>query len=106
MAANIYVNTTQDDLTFRYSYDEDLTGYSAIVYVYAHADGLTAATQIVGTLSAGTATSYISASISVNSAIFDAQERFITFCEITKSSRNRASRPFAFNVYARGTIST
>jgi hypothetical protein len=97
-----YINTNQDDLSIRYEYSEDLSGYSAIVYVYALADGLTAAVGYTGALTAGTATSYVTGSLTADSVILDEASTYVTFCEITKSSRSRATRPYHFRVQTRG----
>ena len=98
-----YVNVNQDDLRIQFTYSEDLSGYSGVIYVYRKEDGFATASSGTATISAGTGTSLVYYDIGTSSTIIGSSGVWIMYAEIERSDgRKRACQPIEVYIWVEG----
>lgn len=98
-----YVNVNQDDLRIQFTYSEDLSGYSGVVYVYRKEDGFATASSGTATISAGTGTSLVYYDVATGSTIIGSSGVWILYAEITDSAgKKRACQPVELYIQTKG----
>ncbi len=98
-----YVNVNQDDLRIQFTYSEDLSGYSGVIYVYRKDDGIAGASSGTATVSPGTGTSLVYYDVTTGDTIIGSSGVWIFYAEIDDGDgRKRATEPQELYIFVKG----
>jgi hypothetical protein len=99
-----YVDVNQDDLRIQFTFSEDLTGYSGVMWMYRKDDGFSTASSGTAVVSAATGTSLVYYDVGTGSTIIGSSGVWVFYPVITRSdSRVRSAKPMELFVFVRGT---
>ncbi len=98
-----YVDVNQDDLRIQFTFSEDLSNYTGVMYLYRKDDGIGTASSGTATVSAGTGTSLVYFDIPTGSTIVGSGGTWVFYPVITRSDgRVRSAKPEELMVFVRG----
>ena len=102
-----YIHASQSDLAFRFSLDEDLTGYAAVMYYYKQDDGNSTRATVTCTVTATSTISYCQyiQSTTPGAILTTYDADYILYLGLTASTTlTRSSSPVAVHVNEEGNI--
>ena len=98
-----YIDVNQDDLRIQFTFSEDLTDYTGVIWLYRKDDGIGTASSGTATVSAGTGTSLVYVDVGTASTIVGSGGTWIFYPIITRSDgRVRSAKPQELMVFVRG----
>lgn len=99
-----YIHADQEDLAFRFSLDEDLTGYTGVMYYYRREDGNDSRATVACTVTATSTISYLQ-HIQTTALLSVYDTDYIMYVGLTSStSLVRSTSPVAVHVNREGNI--
>jgi hypothetical protein len=98
-----YIDVNQDDLRIQFTFSEDLTNYTGVMWLYRKDDGIGTASSGTATVSAGTGTSLVYFDVPTGSTIVGSGGTWIFYPIITRSDgRVRSAKAEELMVFVRG----
>ena len=100
-----YLHAAQTDLAFRFSFDQDLTGYTAVMYYYKEDSGNTSRATVICTVTVVTSVECYVQFIQTTALLTTANTNYIAYVGLKSSGDlERSSNPIVIHVNEEGAI--